>query len=136
MKQKTRLSRWAVPGFVTALALGGIVLVFGLVGARHPDPRPGITAEHVLPHSMLAGYSNEVAAYAAARAYPAVLDGVYCHCDCSQHSGHRSLLTCFESQHGASCEVCQREAIMAAQMHRQGETLEQIRQAVDAQFGG
>jgi hypothetical protein len=118
-----------------AVGFGGATVLAACATSGHPDPRPGITAAAVVPRAMLAGYPNEVSAYEAARQIPEVLDGLYCHCDCSKHSGHRSLLTCFESQHGASCEVCQREAMMAAQMHRQGSTLDQIRQAVDAQFG-
>lgn len=127
--------RWAAVS-VAGLALIGL-LALGRSGGhgRHPDPRPGVTNADVLPQSMLAGYINEVNAYAAARANPEVLDGLYCHCQCHEHSGHRSLLTCFESLHGAACEICQREAIMGVAMRRQGATLDQIRQAIDAQFG-
>lgn len=125
---------WTIAG---AALLGTVAILVSHAppAGGHPDPRPGITGANVLPRSMLTGYPNEVDAYAAARTVPEVIDGIYCHCDCSRHSGHRSLLTCFESQHGASCEVCQREAIIAAEMHRRGSTLDQIRQAVDAQFG-
>ncbi|MBI4542105.1 MAG: hypothetical protein HY705_03675 [Gemmatimonadetes bacterium] len=137
MKRNTKRGRgWLAVVAAAAVVVTGLVALGRAGGHGHPMPRTGITGERVLPRSMLAGYSNEVAAYSAARAHPAVLDGLYCHCDCSQHSGHRSLLTCFESQHGASCEVCQREAIMGAEMHGRGATLDQIRQAVDAQFGG
>jgi hypothetical protein len=74
-------------------------------------------------------------AYAAARSAPAVLDGVYCHCDCSQHAGHRSLLTCFESDHGAYCDICMGEAVLAAQLAARGTSLQEIRAAIDARFG-
>lgn len=134
MKQK-RGFPWLVLVVVAGLGLGGVVVANLPAGHHHPDPRPGVTGTSVVPRSMLTGYMNEVNAYAAARENPEVLDGLYCHCDCSKHSGHRSLLTCFESQHGAACEVCQREAIMGAEMHGRGATLDQIRQAVDAQFG-
>ncbi len=138
MKRKHRNTK-PVPWAITAgvlLTLGGLVYLGGkaVLGPLHPEPRAGVTSEHVLHESQLAGYPNEVAAYAAARVYPAVLDGLYCYCHCGKHSGHRSLLTCFESQHGASCEVCQIEANLAARMHREGATLEQIRQGADAQF--
>jgi hypothetical protein len=116
------------------LAFGGATVLAACATSGHPDPRPGITAANVVPGAMLAGYRNEVRAYEAARQVPEVLDGLYCHCQCREHSGHRSLLTCFESLHGASCEICQREAIMAVEMHGRGSTLDQIRQAVDGQF--
>ncbi|MGH7699505.1 MAG: PCYCGC motif-containing (lipo)protein, partial [Gemmatimonadales bacterium] len=59
----------------------------------------------------------------------------YCHCDCSKHSGHRSLLTCFESDHGAYCDICMGEAILAARLAAEGRTLDAIRSAIDRQFG-
>ena len=68
---------------------------------------------------------------AAARTQAATLDGVYCHCDCSKHAGHRSLLTCFEGEHGAYCDICMGEAMVASGMADQGRSLEEIRTAID-----
>ena len=131
---------WIVAG-VAAAALAG-VLVFGRPqqtpvahGSTHPDPRAGITAEQVLPSAFVPRTPGSTEAYAAARQAAATLDGVYCHCDCSKHAGHRSLLTCFESTHGAYCDICMGEAVIAAQMAAQGQSLEQIRVAIDRQFG-
>ena len=73
-----------------------------------------------------------VQAYKAAQQVPQVLDGLYCHC--KENFNHRSLLSCFQSEHGASCDICQGEARMAAEMHRQGKSLEEIRRAVDARY--
>ena len=39
---------------------------------HHPDPRPGITAEHVLPEDKVDAEHRD--AYAAARGIPEVLD--------------------------------------------------------------
>jgi hypothetical protein len=131
---------WIVAG-VAAAALAG-VLVVGRPqptpvahGSTHPDPRAGITAEQVLPNAFVPRTPGSTEAYAAARQAAATLDGVYCHCDCSKHAGHRSLLTCFESTHGAYCDICMGEAVIAAQMSAQGQSLEQIRAAIDRQFG-
>ena len=74
-------------------------------------------------------------AYAVARQIPQVLDGLYCHCDCSKHMGHRSLLTCFTGDHAAQCDICMGEAMMAGRLAAAGKSLDQIRQAIDAQFG-
>src|SRR5688500_10809069 len=60
----------------------------------HPDPRPGITAAKVLPVEKLPNRKKVRSAYAAAREFPEVFDGVYCVCDCTS-MGHRSLLSCF-----------------------------------------
>ncbi len=120
-----------------ALAALAAVVVVSRTGhaTRHPDPRPGITAERVLPAGLVPSTPGSVAAYAAARAVPAVLDGVYCHCNCSRTLSHRSLLTCFESNHAASCDICMGEATTAARLAAAGGSLQQIREAIDRQFG-
>lgn len=103
--------------------------------AAHPDPRPGVTAEKVLPAFRFAGEPEVADVYEMARQIPDVIDGIYCYCDCHKHYGHRSLLSCFESEHGSGCDVCMQEVVMAYRMHQQGKTLQQIRAAIDASFG-
>ena len=128
---------WIVAG-AGAVALAGVVFLTRpqpAHGSTHPDPRPGVTAEKILPESFVPHNPGADEAYAAARRSAATLDGVYCHCDCSKHSGHRSLLTCFESTHGAYCDICMGEAMVASQLAGQGASLEQIRAAIDRQFG-
>jgi len=126
---------WVVAA-VAVMAMAAVLLVARSASAgRHPEPRPGITAAEVLAPSTYAGYDQIVRAYEAAQQVPQVLDGLYCHCQCRENFSHRSLLSCFQSEHGASCDICQGEARMAAEMHRQGKSLEEIRRAVDARFG-
>jgi hypothetical protein len=126
---------WVVAG-IAAATLGTVVASSaGSRAAGHPEPRPGVTAERVLPPPAVPRNAGALEAYAAARSAPATLDGVYCHCDCSRHAGHRSLLTCFESEHGAYCDICMGEATLAARMAGQGNSLQQIRRAIDRQFG-
>ena len=103
--------------------------------AESTTPRPGVTADKVLPLSLVPGSPGALDAYEAARRVPHVLDGVYCHCNCSKSFGHRSLLTCFESDHGAHCDICIGEALLAAQLAAQGTSLDEIRRAIDARFG-
>jgi hypothetical protein len=127
---------WVIAA-VAVIAIAALWLVArGASAGRHPEPRPGITAAEVLQPSTYAGYDQIVRAYEAAQQVPQVLDGLYCHCQCRENFKHRSLLSCFQSEHGASCDICQGEATMAAGMHRQGKSLEEIRRAVDARFGG
>ena len=126
---------WLVAGAaVVALA---VVLVVPRRGhaAAHPDPRPGVTAERVLPPAMVPNGPGVLEAYEAARRVPQVLDGVYCHCNCSKFLSHRSLLTCFESDHGSRCDICMGEAMLASRLAAGGNSLQQIRKAIDAQFG-
>jgi hypothetical protein len=125
---------WIVAG-AAAAALGGILLSGRASGGHHPDPRPGVTAIGVLPAAAVPATGGAVEAYAAARSVPGVLDGLYCHCHCKENAGHRSLLTCFESTHGAYCDICMGEAVLAANMASQGSSLAEIRRAIDARFG-
>jgi uncharacterized protein with PCYCGC motif len=125
---------------VIIAGVAGVALVTLLVTTRtghaaaHPEPRLGITADRVLPPGMVRNTPDAREAYAAARSAPQVLDGLYCHCHCARHFGHRSLLTCFESDHGAQCDICIGEALLAARLAASGSSLEQIRHAIDARF--
>lgn len=122
---------------------GGVLataLVVGVVASRagagkHPEPRPGVSAEGVMPATRYASYARIAAVYRQAAQVPAVLDGLYCYCDCSQHAGHYSLLDCFKSDHAAACDVCLSEAAMGHQMSQDGRTLDEIRNAVDRTYG-
>jgi hypothetical protein len=130
----------ALPWVVAGVAAVGLFLAVLAPhrghATQHPDPRPGVTAERVLPVALIpAGAPGALDAYEAARRAPGTLDGIYCHCDCSKYFGHRSLLTCFESTHGAQCDICMGEAMLASRLAAEGNSLEKIRAAIDAQFG-
>lgn len=125
---------WTIAA-IAVVAIGALLLMArGASAGRHPEPRPGITAAEVLPPSAYAGYDRIVRAYEAAQQVPQVLDGLYCHCQCRENFNHRSLLSCFQSEHGASCDICIGEAVMAEEMHWQGKALDEIRRAIDARF--
>ena len=124
---------WVIAG-AAGLALAGVLLFPRVARARHPDPRPGITAARVLSEDAVPNTPGAAEAYAAARAMPGVMDGVYCYCHCKETAGHRSLLTCFESTHGAYCDICMSEAMQAVQMSMNGVTLGEIRKAIDGRF--
>ena len=68
-------------------------------------------------------------AYQAAKEISEVLAQQPCYCYC-QRKGHRSLLDCFKTDHAASCTICVREALLAAQMHRQQKSIQEIRMAI------
>jgi hypothetical protein len=137
MKQRQRTTpaiRYVVIG------LAALVLVLGLVATRsgnahHPEPRAGLTAADVAPPERYAAYPRVAEAYEMAAQIPGVLDGLYCYCDCNKHSDHRSLLTCFQDDHGAACDVCLTEAALAYRMTRDGRSLKDIRVAVDGLYG-
>jgi uncharacterized protein with PCYCGC motif len=126
---------WIVAAVAGAAALGVLAAHRTPGAVAHPDPRPGVTAERVLPPGLVPAVPGAAEAYVAARTAPQVLDGLYCHCQCARHLGHRSLLTCFESDHGGRCDICTGEAMLATRLAAGGGTLAQIRLAIDARFG-
>ena len=130
----TKKLPWVVAGVAVVVALLLLATTRTASAGHHPVPRPGVTGAAVLPASTFGQDQRLVRAYAAARAMPEVFDGIYCYCQCKENFGHRSLLTCFESEHGASCDICLGEARMAAEMHAAGASLDAIRAAIDARF--
>ncbi len=120
--------------------IGGAALAVGLLliptldlGAKshHPVPRAHVDHSHVAPAQRYAAYPRVAAVYQEASEVPHVIDGIYCYCACSEHSGHHSLLDCFRDDHAARCDICLSEATMAHRMHQDGKSLDEIRDAVD-----
>jgi hypothetical protein len=101
---------------------------------HHPTPRVDVHTMHTMPAARYASMPGVSEVYEMAAQIPEILDGIYCYCYCHSTFGHYSLLDCFMSDHGAGCDVCLQEAITAYQMNQQGNSLNQIRQAVDQQY--
>ena len=130
----------AAPWVVTIAALGALALLLLPGRSAHghnPDPRPDAQAlaMTVKPASDFTAYPDIAEAYDIARQVPQTLDGLYCHCHCKESMRHRSLLTCFQSDHASQCDICMGEARLAFQMLQQGRSLNEIRTAVDKQYG-
>lgn len=124
-----------------------------LLGCTSPEPARESTqaqapvlqsapaaADAVRPNKVLdpAGFSDPQVrrAYEAAKKYAHVLESIYCYCRCKENIGHRALVECFESDHGAHCDVCMTEAVTVARMTEQGKTPQDIQKAIDAFYGG
>ena len=129
-----------LPWAVTVVALGAVAVL--LLPAReghgrHPDPRPDAEAlaMTIMPATSFAGSPDVAEAYDIARQIPQALDGLYCHCHCKESLRHRSLATCFQSEHASQCDICMGEAMLATQLASQGSSLEDIRRAIDRRFG-
>ena len=86
------------------------------------------------------------AAYLFALERPDVLQWVPCYCGCGG-MGHGSNLDCFfkgraqagtfvYEEHGSYCDICVETANMASEMLTRGRSINEIRAAVDATFGG
>lgn len=127
---------WILAGSVAAgLAAVAILAVAWPRTSHHPTPRPAAEAGPVQDATLFAAYPRVEQTYRMAAAVPKVLDGLYCYCHCKENLGHHSLLTCFQSDHAAGCDICLSEAEMAYRMTRQGASLTAIRNAIDATYG-
>ena len=78
---------------------------------------------------------NEKLAYKAAREIPQTLAQLPCYCHCDRSQNHRSLHSCFESEHGENCGICINEALMAYNLHKQGMAVSEIRKRIIAAYG-
>jgi hypothetical protein len=106
-------------------------------GGPHPEPRPGIDASHMCPAETVRQHPKSVAAFDEARAIPETLDGIRCHCGCADQEGMRSLLSCYEGDDAMAleCDICEGQARLAYRLHK-GRSLDEIRAAIDARYGG
>lgn len=102
---------------------------------KHPEPRPGIDASRVLTPDQLTEHPDAISAFDQVREIPQVVDGIRCSCGCASREGFYSLLSCYEGEGMARhCEVCQGTGRMAYRLHKQGKTLNEIREAVDLRY--
>lgn len=101
---------------------------------RHPDPRPGVDGSHVLGVDELR--PDFVELFDGIRAIPHIADGIGCHCGCGAMPEMRSLLSCYEGIGMAQfCVVCSGEGRLAVELAGRGQSLEEIRAAIDRRFG-
>lgn len=126
--------------FLTACATAAAAMLVAPRGARargpHPTPRPGITGDKVLTHEQLADSTDLIPLFDDVRQIPQIVDGIRCNCGCAGTPGKYSLLSCYEGDAMAKmCVICQGEGRLAARLAKAGKTLDEIRIAIDAQFG-
>lgn len=102
----------------------------------HPEPRLGIDASKVLPASELTKHPDAVPVFDMVREIPQVVDGIRCQCGCGDQPDRYSLLSCFESKGMARrCDGCKSQVRLIHRLHGEGKTLDEIRAAIDFEFG-
>lgn len=108
----------------------------GAVQSPHPTPRPGITAAKLPTHDQLAG-SGAQTVFDSVREIPEIVDGIRCHCGCADNPDFYSLLSCYEGEDAMAkaCPICQGQGRLAARLHKDGKTLDEIRASIDARYG-
>ncbi len=133
---RSLLPVWIITGSVAlALLVVATVATRGDASGHHPSPRVASLAPPVVPAARYASNPRIRETYEMASVVPEVLDGVYCYCQCSQHSGHYSLRDCFAGDHAARCDICMNEAVTAYRMTQEGASLDMIRAQIDASYG-
>jgi hypothetical protein len=99
---------------------------------NNAPPKPGELMP-ILPKDQQIGelfkYPYQVHAYELAAKIPGVINQLPCYCYC-ERLGHKSLHTCFESDHGAHCGICMKEVYYAYQQTKLKKTPEQIRAGI------
>jgi hypothetical protein len=87
-----------------------------------------------LPPEQFFGKARE--AYQVAREIPQTIAQLPCYCYCDEGFGHKSLYTCYESDHSAHCATCIQEALMAYRLQKEeGLAPSQIRERIIQEFG-
>lgn len=80
-------------------------------------------------------WGNQRLAYEVAKKIPHTLAQLPCYCHCDMSIGHKSLHSCFVTEHGESCGICIGEALMAYQLEKQKVPVEEIRKRIIAAYG-
>jgi hypothetical protein len=79
---------------------------------------------------------NKRLAYQAAKEIPQTLAQLPCYCHCDMSIGHKSLQSCFVTEHGESCGICIGEALMAYQLEKRDKLpISEIRKRIIAAYG-
>ena len=135
---KKRGGLW-IASLVVALALSVGTWVYTESPSRSLDNEPKAASAYVrretkIPLSPALFVGKIETAYQVAHDMPDVLDQLYCYCECDQHSGHRSLLSCYTDHHAANCDVCVNEALDASRMMKQGYKMTEIKSATDRKY--
>jgi len=79
---------------------------------------------------------NQRLAYQAAKESPQTLAQLPCYCHCDKGHGHKSLLSCFETEHGENCGICIGEALLAHNLEKRAKlNVVQIRERIITAYG-
>jgi hypothetical protein len=123
-------------GLATALSYAQWQQPTDSVPAYYKQPPSSSSAGGlILAGKQLAGahfkYPFQVAAYKKAAQVQSLLYQLPCYCRCDRAEGHKSLHSCFEGTHGASCTTCMKEVVYAYDMSRKGKLIREIRAGIE-----
>jgi Protein of unknown function with PCYCGC motif len=107
----------------------------------HPAaPEPDASLPALLQPSQLNDLKSLTSEYqrivtVAYRTAPTVADVLYqqpCYCHCDRMVGHRSLRSCYETDHAVHCDTCLKELFYVYEMKKRGKKAAEIRSGITA----
>src|SRR5579863_3605664 len=107
-------------------------VVTGLYQMRASAQSADSSKSLTLDPNMFEGRTRQ--AYLVAQQHPDLLAQMDCYCGCEQHEGHKNLLDCFRTNHGAGCATCVGEAVTAGKLADGGMPVQQIRDALRQRY--
>ena len=96
------------------------------------EPQPDTLAPTLAPDNF---WGNSRQAYDVAKKIPQTLAQLPCYCHCDIAHGHKSLQSCFVTEHADSCGICIGEALMAYQLEKQKVPMQEILKRIIAAYG-
>ncbi len=112
---------------VVAFAQGDHVPAYNTAPPKAGEVMPILPADQRVGDLFKNPY--QVRAYELAAKIPGVINQLPCYCYC-ERIGHKSLHTCYESDHGAHCGICMKEMFYAYEQTKLGKTPTQIRAGI------
>ena len=130
MHRKSNGAAGLITGVIVAALLGlaGVAVYQMRASADAAAASNSLT----LNPELFQGETHE--AYLVAQRHPELLAQLDCYCGCEQHEGHKNLLDCFRTNHGATCATCTGEAVTAGQLYENGTPIEQIRALLNQRY--
>jgi Protein of unknown function with PCYCGC motif len=129
MQRKSNGATGLVAAIIVAMLLGAGGFAVYQMRASADAAANGLT----LNPDLFQGETH--AAYLVAQQHPELLAQLDCYCGCEQHEGHKNLLDCFRTNHGATCATCTGEAVTAGQLYDNGTPVDQIRAILHQRYG-
>ncbi len=121
--------------FVRGVVLLTIVMSGAVAACRtKPDTPAAQSADAPITLDPDQFQGDTKQAYTVARAHPELLAQLDCYCGCEEHEGHKNLLTCFRTAHGAGCDICIGEAVTAGKLAEGGMPVDEIRAALKERY--
>lgn len=152
----------ARPAAVLALMLAAALAAGCAQTGRQADGEANDHGTHQLPNgdlqertasarqlpAFLSGQRQEIAdVYKVAAEHAELLEWIPCYCGCGESTGHKSNINCFIHEiaedgsvvwddHGTRCGICLEIALQSALLQKEGKSVKEIRDRIDATYEG